>query len=84
MHMNDPMTRVVCSVVPMRSAWKMRTSESRGSRLMPPDALSLRWRSSQTGLSGTRARIHNVKSAGKTQTQNMTRHARSGSSLKRG
>ncbi len=53
MHMNDPMTSVVWIVVTRRSGWKMRTSESFGSRARPPLSLSFRCRSSQTGLSGT-------------------------------
>ena len=43
-----------------------------------------RCRSSQIGLSGTRARIQSVNSAGTIATQNMTRQARSGVSLKSG
>src|SRR5215510_4253144 len=48
-----------------------------------PDLIR-RCRSSQTGLSGTRVRIQNVRSAGIIATQNITRHPRSGVPLKTG
>ena len=64
MHMNDPITSVVWIVVPIRSGWKMRDERDLRLGAAAPLALSWRCRSSQTGLSGTRARIHSVKSAG--------------------
>ena len=79
MHMNDPITRVVWIVVQMRSGWKMRMTEIFGRRRARASC-----RFSQTGLSGTRERIHSVKSAGTIATQNITRHARSGVPLKSG
>ena len=61
MHMNAPITIVVCSVVTIRSGWKSRVNDMRGSAIGRPwRAASARRRccSSHTGLSLTFARIH--------------------------
>jgi len=77
MHMNAPITSVVRTVMPIMSGLKMRGSEIAGSGGRRP-ALSWRCLSNQTGLSATLRRIHNVKSAGTTHSQNMARQAKSG------
>jgi hypothetical protein len=87
MHMNEPMTSVFWIVVPSRSRWKMRTTDIFGSTTGCPErriCFSRSWRSSQTGLSLTRARIHSVKRAGTIAIQNIARHAMSGLPLNSG